>query len=136
MNIVLDTNILVSALWKPAGNASLILSHVIAGDLQVCYDYRIMEEYRDVLLRPKFRFSPASVKILLDYIACSGLSIVAPPLPDILMPDEDDRPFYEVARACNALLITGNARDFPADTLIVTPSEFLARYSGNITGRN
>mgnify|MGYP000346673473 CR=1 FL=1 len=54
MNIVLDTNILVSALWKPSGNASLFLSHVITVDLQLCYDHRIIEEYRDVLLRPKY----------------------------------------------------------------------------------
>jgi hypothetical protein len=45
---------------------------------------------------------------------------------DILLPDEDDRPFYEVAKAANAYLITGNLKHFPQEPFILSPADFLA----------
>ena len=52
MFAVIDTNILVSALWSPGGPPAQILGLVLQGTVRPCYDYRIMEEYRDVLNRP------------------------------------------------------------------------------------
>ena len=131
MRIVLDTNVLVSALWTPAGNASLLLSQVIAGKLQLCYDYRILEEYRDVLLRPRFHFPPSLVRTLLDQIEKSGFSVVAAPLPDAVRGDPDDLPFYEVAKAAEAVLITGNLRHFPDDPGVMSPVEYCSRFLMN-----
>ncbi len=128
MIAVIDTNILVSALWKPGGNASLLISHVISGIIQPCYDYRIMEEYHEVLMRPKFKFSRMQVDLLLDTFILDGISIMAKPLPDIVMNDEDDRPFFEVAKTCHAPLITGNIRDYPEDPLITSLADFCRKY--------
>ena len=128
MIAVIDTNILVSALWKPNSNASLLISHVVNGTIQPCYDYRIMEEYRDVLLRPKFKFSRLQVDLLLDTFIMDGISVIAAPLPDIIMNDEDDRPFFEMAKTCNAPLVTGNIRDYPKDPLITTLTDFCKKY--------
>ena len=128
MIAVIDTNILVSALWKPGSNASLLISHVISGAVQPCYDYRIMEEYREVLMRPKFKFSRMQVSLLLDTFIVDGISVMAKPLPDIVMNDEDDRPFFEVAKTCNAPLITGNIRDYPEDPLITGLADFCRKY--------
>ena len=50
MKAVIDTNILVSALWKPTGNAYFLLSKIISGQIKPCYDFRIIKEYRDVLI--------------------------------------------------------------------------------------
>ena len=128
MIAVIDTNILVSALWKPAGNASMLISRVISGDIQVCYDHRIISEYREVLTRPRFCFSPEQVDLLLDVIIREGISVVPEPLPSVTMTDEDDRPFYEVARFCNAPLVTGNLRHFPEDPLVISWAEFCHNY--------
>ena len=68
----------------------------ISGAVQPCYDYRIMEEYRDVLMRPKFKFSRMQVDLLLDTFVMDGISVMADPLPDVAMNDEDDRAFFEL----------------------------------------
>lgn len=128
MLAVIDTNILVSALWRPAGNAYTILSNVIVGRIVPCYDTRIMEEYAEVLLRPKFQFSREQVKAILDVFAIDGISVIPEPLKDAEIKDTDDLPFYEVAKFCNAPLITGNVRDFPEDPIVITPADFCERY--------
>jgi putative PIN family toxin of toxin-antitoxin system len=123
-HIVLDTNILVSALWNKKGNPAIIVRHVLEGILTMCYDSRIMTEYTDVLHRPEFPFDATDIHVLLDRIRERGLSVVAPQL-DISFTDEDDRMFYEVAVFCNATLITGNTRHYPEKPFIMTATEFL-----------
>ena len=128
MIIVADTNILVSGLWKPSGNASFLLSQILNGSIKLCYDYRIINEYKDVLNRPNFKFSPSLVNMLLDTIIFDGISVTAYPLSNIIMADEDDRPFYEVAKFCNVPLVTGNIKHFPADPLIFGLADFCSKY--------
>lgn len=128
MIAVIDTNILVSALWKPVGNASLLVSNVISGNINPCYDYRIMEEYRDVLNRPKFHFSRVQVECLLDVFIQDGISVIPDPILNVLFTDEDDRAFYEVARFCSAPLITGNIRHFPNDPCVISLKDSCTQY--------
>ena len=90
MNIVLDTNVLVSALWTPNGKAAYILNAVLTGRLNICHDYRILEEYRNVLNRPKFHFHPWQIHYLLDTIIQDGFSIVPSPITNIPFTDESD----------------------------------------------
>lgn len=129
MQVVIDTNILVSALWSKNGAPARIISMVINGSLVPCYDYRILGEYREVLRRPKFRFSNGEINSLLDWIESSGRSVVADPIEESFI-DEADKKFYEVAKFCQAKLITGNIKHFPQDPLVVTVAEFLEEYKG------
>jgi len=127
--IVLDTNVIVSALITPFGNAARILDMVISGDLSFLYDDRILSEYREVLLREKFGFKECDVDILLEYIETEGLRITAAVSGEPLL-DNDDIPFLEVALSGKAdVLVTGNKRHFkvkPARGLkILSPEEFL-----------
>ena len=124
MIAVLDTNVLVSALWTPSGKASAIVNAALSHELRLCHDYRIMDEYREVLLRPKFKFLPWQVLSLLDAIEKEGLSVAAVPLPNIPFPDETDRMFYEVAKFCRAPLVTGNLKHFPKESWIVSVADF------------
>ena len=55
MRLVLDTNLLVSALLKPGSVPSRALAATWARGVVVLYDARIAGEYRDVLMRPKFK---------------------------------------------------------------------------------
>lgn len=124
MLAVIDTNVLVSALWSRYGAPATIMSMVIRGSLIPCYDYRILSEYREVLKRPKFGFSEAEIHALLDWIESYGYSVMPEPL-NIAFVDQDDKKFYEVAKFCDAWLITGNKRHFPVEPKIVSATEFL-----------
>jgi len=124
MLVVVDTNILVSALWSRNGAPARILSMIISGKLILCYDYRILIEYKDVLTRPKFKFSINEVNSLLDWIVDNGRLAVVEPL-NISFTDESDKKFYEVAKYYGAKLITGNVKHFPNDKIVFSVSEFL-----------
>lgn len=127
MQVVIDTNVLVSALWSKNGAPAQIISMVISDGLVPCYDYRIIGEYKEVLNRPKFLFTKKEITSLLDWIESSGRSVVANPIAETFI-DEADRKFYEVAKFCNAKLITGNIKHFPQDPLVVSVTDFLKEY--------
>ena len=126
MLVVVDTNILVSALWSRNGAPARAVGLILSGDLTPCYDHRIMLEYRQVLQRPKFRFRPSEINALLDWFKQSGRSVVPTPV-DTPFVDEADRKFYEVAKYCGAVLITGNLKHFPNDDAVMSVSDFLER---------
>ncbi|MHB8126887.1 MAG: putative toxin-antitoxin system toxin component, PIN family [Desulfitobacteriaceae bacterium] len=122
---VLDTNILVSALLSPFGSPSKVFDHVLNGNVIMCYDSRIIAEYQEVLLRPKFDFNKKAVRQVIDFIVHSGISIVPAPISEAFE-DEDDNKFYEVAKSAKAYLVTGNAKHFPKEPLVVTTQEVLS----------
>ena len=126
--VVLDTNVLVSALLSPFGNPAKVLALALNGHVRLCYDSRVLTEYRDVLLRPKFSFNPDAIGVLLDSLLQDGIAVLPEPL-DTFFADESDRIFYEVAKFCDAVLITGNLRHFPREPDILTPTEFIEGYS-------
>lgn len=128
MLVVIDTNILVSALWSKSGAPARILSLIISGGFIPCYDYRILNEYRDVLSRPKFKFTDSEINALLDWIIENGRQVITEPL-NVDFTDEADKKFYEVAKFCNAKLITGNIRHFPNDKLVLSVTEFWEQYN-------
>jgi putative PIN family toxin of toxin-antitoxin system len=127
MLVVLDTNILVSALWSRNGSPSQVLSLVINGRILPCHDYRILAEYIEVLRRPRFDFQQWEITDLLACIKNKGISVVASPSA-LSFTDEDDKKFYEVAKHCGAKLITGNRKHFPLDDMVVSAADFLAEF--------
>ena len=128
MNIVLDTNVLVSALWSADSKPAMIVNAVLCRKFTLCYDYRILNEYYNVLRRPKFDFTEWEVQNLLGTITANGISVTASPLPDIVFTDETDKKFFEVAKFCFAPLITGNIKHFPQDDCVLTVAEFYSMY--------
>jgi uncharacterized protein len=129
MNIVLDTNIIVSAVWSPGRNATKILEAVFCRKFTVCYDYRILEEYDRVLHYRKLKFTENEIDSVLTPIIKNGISIIPDPIKDVPFErDETDRKFYEVAKYCNAILVTGNLVHYPEDKDIMLPAEFIERF--------
>lgn len=130
MKVVLDTNVVVSAVLTPHGAPARVLDAVLAGAIEPALDDRILDEYRQVLARPKFRLPASAIHDLLAFLAATAEHLVAEPAKDRL-PDQDDRPFLEVARTAGAILVTGNARHFPARVRgglqVLGPAELLAR---------
>ena len=132
MRIVLDTNVLVSGLLSPFGPPGQIVALIAEGDLQPCFDSRIILEYREVLLRPVFAFDPEDVHTLIDYVDSEGFEVVGRPLSAGL-PHPADEVFLSVAVASSAkALITGNLKHFPSESregvLVISPATFLGRY--------
>lgn len=128
MLVVLDTNILVSALLSPFGPPARVLDMVLSGDIRAAYDDRLMAEYREVLARPKFSFAPDDVATVLAYLETDGERVTARPLP-VELPDADDLPFLEVAAEAGAVLVTGNATHYPeaarGEVQVIAPGDFV-----------
>jgi putative PIN family toxin of toxin-antitoxin system len=126
--IVLDTNVLVSALLSPFGPPGRLLDLVLIGEIQLALDDRLLAEYREVLSRPRFRFAPSDVAALLAFLEREAVHVVAPSL-HIKLPDTDDLMFLEVAHASGAVLVTGNSRHFPEEcrgtVAILSPRDFI-----------
>jgi len=135
MKVVLDTNVIVSGLLSPFGPAGQIIRQVASGDLELCYDARILSECKSVLIREKFPFIRESVEDLLYQIKVNGNLTTGKPLIKRL-PDKDDEPFLEVALSCGArYLVTGNLKHYPTKNQegirILSPTEFLEVYRKN-----
>lgn len=124
---VIDTNILVSALKSRNGLPAQIISLLLNRVIKPCFDNRILEEYYTVLHREKFHFSETEIDWLLGIFESEGYNVVATPI-DIEFVDNDDKKFYEVAKYCNAPVITGNAKHFPQEPMIMTCREFITKY--------
>jgi putative PIN family toxin of toxin-antitoxin system len=124
MNVVLDTNILVSSLLKPGGNPTKLIELMSEEKIVPYYDRRIWAEYYDVLWRPNLKLPTPENAMLLEIVEWFGIHVVALPC-DKAMIDESDRPFYETAKTANAYLVTGNVKHFPDEPFIVSPSKFL-----------
>jgi predicted nucleic acid-binding protein len=85
-----------------------------------------LKEYDEVLHRPKFNLSHNDIRPFLDYIETFGLQVNRLKY-DGEMPDEKDRPFYEVALSKeDSYLVTGNLKHFPSTPKVVSPSEMIA----------
>ena len=111
MRVVLDTNVLVSGVLSPHGPPGRLVDLVLAGDLGLVVDDRVLSEYAEVLRRPRFGLPEREVEVLMRHLRDVGEGVTARPLA-VTLPDEDDLPFLEVAAAGAATLVTGNARHF------------------------
>jgi putative PIN family toxin of toxin-antitoxin system len=113
---VVDTNVFVSAAITPGGVCDQLLQCAVAGLFVPAWDNTLLLEYREVLHRPKFRLSKASVRALLSALPQSGFHPGA--AMKLELPDPDDLPFVAVAVACgDQTVVTGNPDHFPAACL-------------------
>ncbi len=117
--LVLDTNVLVSALINPNGKPASIFRRFIMGEFQLFLDERIFFEYQEVLNRPKFKFEPTRIAFTLSYIRSHSCFVAAPKI-DIPFTDEKDRKYFEVAKFTGAILVIGNTKHYPDDPIIKT----------------
>lgn len=133
MIIVLDTNALISGIINPSGPPGRIVDLLRIGEIDLALNDRILNEYIDVLHRPKLAkyFSPGDIKYILEYLS-NNSEMVIPVIHVSGLPDPKDVPFAEVACTLQIPLVTGNTKHFPAReglTLIVeTPTQFIKRF--------
>ncbi len=128
--VVLDTNVLVSALINDEGFEAKALKLVSSEQIQLCVSDVVLAEYQKVLYRPKLKLNPQLVKSLLIFCQFKTI-VVSPTLSVFASPHEPDNRFLECAEAAEAdYLVTGNKRHFPdgwKDTEIVNARELLDR---------
>jgi uncharacterized protein len=129
--IVLDTNVIVSAGIKPgSAPAKLVMDWVLEGQVQAVTSPWIVEEYREVARRVKFRrygFPPQWLEFLIE----ESLHLPDPAIWTTTAPGPDpkDIPFLAVAHMAGAWLVTGNLKHFPKagrnDVRVLSPADYL-----------
>jgi putative PIN family toxin of toxin-antitoxin system len=55
IRVVIDTNIVVSALLQPAGLPAAVLMLALSGKVELCVSDAIFAEYDEVIRRPHFK---------------------------------------------------------------------------------
>ena len=123
----MDTNVLVSSLLSP-GPPAAIADLISESKITPFFSKPILREYKDVLSRRKFGFSPSQVTRLLNDLIRTGMAVESEQFSSITMIHEDDRKFFDAAYRSKAYLITGNLKHFPRKTFIVSPMQFLTIY--------
>jgi len=111
VRFVLDTDVLVSGALSPHGPPGRLVDLVLAGDLLLVVDDRLLSEYAEVLRRPRLALPAREVEALVRHLREVSEPVTARPL-SVTLPDADDLPFLEVAAAGAATLVTGNPRHF------------------------
>ena len=122
LKLVIDTNILVSAVLKPNSQERLILNLALTDRIDFYISPVIREEYEAVLRRKKFKLAPAEV------IEEKSI-LISPSRKTAASSDDADNRFLECAEEAHAdYLVTGNTKDFPPvwkRTKVVTSGELL-----------
>ena len=129
--IVIDTNVLVSALIQKSYPYLIVRELLIENKIQLCVSDELLTEYYDVLARPKFaRFQDFFVRAESLLVDIEMKATKFSPLIKLdLISDVDDNMILELADVCSAdFIITGNTTDFTfatyEQTKIVTPKQY------------
>jgi putative PIN family toxin of toxin-antitoxin system len=111
--VVLDTNIVVSALLVPSGAQAIVLMLALRGHITLCASPAILAEYEEVLHRPRLKLQPQQIEKALAGIR-KVAHLVEPVQTLSVSPHESDNRFLECAEAAEAdYFVTGNTRHFP-----------------------
>ena len=135
LKIVIDTNVLISALIQRSYPYLIIYDIFLKDNIQLCVSNDLMKEYYEVLCRPKFSKYPdffIRAEAVLAEID-SKSKRYNPTVKLELISDLDDNMILELADECLAdYIITGNTNDFTfsayKQTKIVSPKQFWEEY--------
>jgi putative PIN family toxin of toxin-antitoxin system len=133
--VILDTNIIVSSLITKSYPHYIVFEHVLDGYVQMCLSAALLDEYCEVLARPKFSKIPhftGNTDIILNRFMEIAL-FYDPKICLDIVKDRDDNKLLELADESGAdFLITGNHTDFNMthykNTRIVSPRSFWENY--------
>ncbi|MBK9331686.1 MAG: putative toxin-antitoxin system toxin component, PIN family [Ignavibacteria bacterium] len=133
--IILDTNVIVSALITNGIPSKIVEELVIEKKVNICLSHEILDEYLGVINRKKFSATKEFhlyAEQLIYQIENFSLMYLPEMKLDILS-DKSDNKFLELAIESKAnFLITGNTKDFTIKeiekTKIVTPRIYWENY--------
>lgn len=128
LGVVLDTNVVVSAVLKPAGLERVSLVFALAAPARLYVSPDILEEYERVLHKPQLKLSHSRIGEVIHLVR-SRSALVRPSRRLQVTADPDGNIFLECADEARAdYLVTGNQRHFPRfwkSTKIVNARELL-----------
>ncbi len=127
-NIVIDTNVLLSALFSDRGASYKLLSIIDSEKFVVNISTTLLYEYEEIL-KLKSKLDIKYVDSILDYICLIGKKNSIFYLWRPRLKDVDDDFLLELAVKSSSIIITLNSKDFePASEFgieVMTPKEFL-----------
>lgn len=130
MRVVLDTNVLISALAFPGSKPDQILDRIRRGEMALFVSPFILSELERVL-REKFRFGNRAARARVSAIRSLARLVHPTEQLTVVTANDDDNRILECALAAQAeFLVTGDAQHLLPlasyrGTKIVTPSQFL-----------
>lgn len=131
MKIVLDTNVLISALL--GGRSQRVLALWRAEEFEVIVNTEILAEYLAIVRRPKFKLSSARIDDISRFLLRQSTSVTPNhPKVQIAADPKDDR-FLDAALAGRAdLIVSGDHHLLDLHPFcgipIITVRDFLARF--------
>lgn len=136
LRLVIDTNVLVSAVLKPEGLQRTVFLLATTKPARWYVSDPITEEYSAVLARPELKIRKSLRLQFIQLIKNHTHSVTPSRLPQ-LTTDPDDNIFLECADAARAdYLVTGNQRHFPRfwkKTKVINSREFLDIVAPHLT---
>lgn len=131
---VIDTNVLVSAMFNFDSVPGKVISYLFSDKIKPLLNAEIISEYRDVLSRKKFKFDQNLVNQVIFQIEAKALFIDAEHFEEDY-PDPKDIVFYEVTMTARkdkeSYLVTGNSKHFPSKSFVITPREMIDLIENN-----
>ena len=130
--IVLDTNVLISALLF-GGKPRRVLDLVISGSADCTLSTVILDELKDVLQRPKFGF-PADVCFHIIEELHGACDIISPSVSvEVIRSDPDDDRILECAKEAQAdFIVSGDPHLLDLGTFektrILSPADYLKEF--------
>jgi len=132
MNVVCDTNVLVSAVLF-GGQPREVLRRIAEGNAIGYTSPDLKRELADVLAREKFGLSSEQVSSILQLIGETFIEVVPDEIPDVIRDDPDDNVVLACAVAANAQWIVSGDRhllDLKSyqETTILSPVDALTQW--------
>lgn len=126
---VIDTNVVVSSLIKKESFPGKVIDYISKEIIVPLFNDDILNEYNEVLSRPKFGLQDIIIENTIKLIVSYGLKIEG---TDIIeeFADKTDIVFFQVTmdartQDMDAYLVTGNGRHFPNRPFVITPKEMV-----------
>ena len=124
MRILIDSNVIVSAVYNPKSKPALALQHVCENHVLVLCDYIVTECY-DVI-KKKF---PQHTVVLDALLASLGYELIAAPREGLSMADPKDAPILNAAILANVDVVISGDSHFLSLTMehpkVLTPAHYL-----------
>lgn len=128
INIVIDTNVLLSALYSNKGASYKLLSLIDSDKFVVNISTTLIYEYEEIL-KSKSKLETKYIDSILNYICAIGKKNKIFYLWRPKLKDSDDDFLLELAVQSKSIIVTLNGKDFkPASEFnikVMTPKEFL-----------
>jgi len=128
--VVIDTNVLVSALITRNEESPpvKILRFLSESKIIPVFSAEILDEYKNVLHRPKFHLPDEIISSVVNDIENHGIEVTR--IFEIKEPmiDPKDVVFYAVTLSVQkekTLLVTGNSKHFPIKPCVVNPAQLM-----------